>query len=258
MIEDAYNFRGTMDYYVASENLQWSYLNGYTNQVNSATPGKTPMQYAKDIVSSYITDSGVSSAPYTYSVADMSKIDGLFTAINNLADVLNTTMAENISGFSQVIYNVQRFNNIDPLHTGIDTNDTYADLYDFAYQVESLYQTPSVTAAAQTLINAIQTYINYSAQNNNSDVKNSHGVSIFMPNTLSSFYTVDNYDFAWGTKWPIPGSALSVITNGSGWGNMLVTYFSITQPNGIDDPNPPEAFSKPQYYKYLFLPIVNN
>ena len=261
MIEDAYEWHSMMDYYVSSENIQNTYFAGYTAQVNLALSTTSPAQYAVDFADSYANDPDISTpialskVYYTISVADMSKIDGLISSINGLATEIERV--DDATALSQVIDQVQRFNNIDSELKSINKQDTYADLYDFSRLVKALFQDQNVKDAAQSVMTEIESnYIIYNRHAILMGVDNSHGVSILLPNIRSSYYTGINYAFAADTVWFPPVSMLitNEITN-IGWGDMLANYFTITQPNGPDDPTPPDAVARPQSF-FSFIPMI--
>lgn len=256
MIEDAYQWRNYIDYYVASENIQDTYYWGYTDQVLWATSAKTPEQYAKDFAFGYTSDPGVSGQfYYTMSAADISKLNGLISAVSQLTNAINAVMnSENSVKFGNIEAQVQRFDNKPPLNK-IDLNDTYVDLYDFARLVNEQYSNQQVKDAAQVVMNEINTYIIFNAHAVDKGVENSYGVSIFLPHMRSSFYVGSNYDFAAGTTWANTTNSLVSDAADIGWGQMLVNYFTLTQPNGPDDPIPPTLVTKP-LYSSVYLPIL--
>jgi hypothetical protein len=80
-------------------------------------------------------------------------------------------------------------------------------------------------------------------------------VSIFFPSNLSSFYYAENNDFAAGTDWGNNPPVLRAEDTIS-WGQMLVEYIARVNPNGIDDPTPPEPRPKSVPTPSLYLPLV--
>jgi hypothetical protein len=144
---------------------------------------------------------------------------------------------------------------MEPEETGIDTKDTYADLYDFARLVYSEYQDPNVKSAAMNLMDALLHSIIFSGHASGKGVDRAYGVSIFLPAMRSSFYNGSNYDFAAGTNWSNTIFAPENETAEIGWGQMLVNLFNITQQGGADDPNPPRIVPKGGF-SIIFLPLT--
>ena len=159
------------------------------------------------------------------------------------------------------LHTVQRFEmNGDDV---INSSDDYIDLYDFARLVKLNFSESSVQTAAQTVTDAVNSYITTerhrtgtTAEGTTWNLDNSHGVSVFFPSTASSFYNADNYDFATGAVWP--HAASSLLNNGQttiAWGPMLVSYFQTTQPGGPDDSTPPQPLPRRQAFR-VYLPII--
>lgn len=257
MIEDAYEVRNSIDYYVASENEQWSYSNGYYTYVSSIISTTTPAQIATAVVNGYAND--VSSKSYTMSAADISQQGNLVNATNYLALLLTSQITTTAPILTNISQTVQRYDNKAAIGT-IDTADQYIDLYDFARLVKAGVGDANIQTAAQGVMDAVNGYIIAERHHSNLggqfgyNLDNSHGVSIFFPSIRGSFYTGLNLSFAAGTSWGrLPVRRPSDATNA--WGPMLVSYFEVAQPGGADDPNLPAPVSKLVEY-WLYLPFV--
>lgn len=257
MIEDAYEVRNSVNYYVASENVQWTYSTGYHTYVSGIISTTTPAQFATAVVNGYASD--VSGRSYTMSAADVSQLGNLVNATNSLAQLLTSQITTTAPILTNVSQTVQRYDNKAPKRT-IDTADQYIDLYDFAERVKAGAGDASIQNAAQGVMDAVNGYI--IAERHNSqwfglfgkyDLDDSHGVSIFFPSTRGSFYTGLNLSFAAGTSWGNMPVRASDATNA--WGPMLVSYFEFTQPGGPDDPNLPEPMSKLVEHS-VYLPLI--
>ncbi len=262
MIEDAYQVRNSVDYYVANENLQAAFYEPYTPYVSGITADSTSSEVANLFASAYADVARLKGYAYTISSANMMRLSDLVTATNHLADLLNTRMDTISDTLTTVASTAQRYDvNGNEVR---DSEDTYVDLYDFAYRVGvALPNHPDIVTATHEVTNAVSAYVIYeshlpAAQHrpDQYNVSSSHGVSIFFPETASSFYNASNYDFAVGANWPggmMPQSlSQDVIT----WGPMLVSYFQATEPGGPDDPSPPQPISKLIPPFDVFLPIV--
>ena len=249
MIEDAYQFRGYADYYVASEHISWAWRDGnlYKKYVDGITATTTAEQLAKAFTTKYGEICESDSVQCTMSTADMSHLSTVVTATNTLGQALNDGMATHATTLESVGHAVQRFDmNSDD---AITSTDEYVDLYDFAFLVDSVISDATIQAAAQDVMNAVDDLIiaNYTRSTDDFDLDNSHGVSIFWPDTSSSFYTAANYAFAAGATWTTGvGQALVSDQATMAWGPMLVNYFQTTDPGGPDNPTPPEAIAPHQ------------
>jgi probable HAF family extracellular repeat protein len=251
MIEDAYQFRDYIDYYVANEHLQTV----YTNYLPGLSSSLTPPQLADLLASNYAA--AMAGKDYTISVAEVAQLPTLVTATDQLADVLLAHIDSITPTLTTIAAIVQRYDNegTDPV---IDTNDTYVDLYHLSSLIaQNLSAYPDIVSAAQAVITAVDAYILYEAHGSTSsyNLDDSHGVSIFFPSNLSSFYYAENNDFAAGTDWGNNPPLLRAEDTIS-WGQMLVEYIARVNPNGIDDPTPPEPRPKSVPTPSLYLPLV--
>lgn len=254
MVEDGYQFRDVASYYVASENVQYSFTTGYTITLNMISQNSTPLDVGKAYVNGYADNIAPSGLPYTMSVADLSKVGSLKAAIESLAGALGSE----IENFALPIFwirnvEVQRFY----LHLNkLNPHDFYIDLYDFARLVKERFSDPEIQAAADGVMAAIQdNYVVY----NCSKFSTAQGVSIFFPDMKSSFYD-DRYDFSIGTNWdrvegPDIQASIQSTPTPKIWGNFLADVFHQVDPNGPDNPNPPEPIGKQEQFQ-VFLPIL--
>ena len=260
MLEDAYQFRNSALYYVASENIQWAYSQPYSGYISDITAATTPADMARIFTNSYANVAQTEYDAHTMSAGDLSQLGAVVSANNTLAQILNSNMATHAQTLSQVAEIVQRYEmNEDDV---INASDDYIDLYDFALKLKGLSVDSQIDQACDAIMTAVDNYI---ILNRNSDInypkwnlQNSHGVSIFFPSSASSFYNSGNYDFAVGATWPGSIVSLAPGTPGAGvdWGPMLVNYFQTTQPGGPDNPNPPAPVERQDPSIYLFMPLV--
>ena len=259
MIEDAYQVRDYVDYFVASENIQWSYTTAYSQYVSDITAATTPEQLATLFAAGYAAEMDASSNSYTISALDVAGLGEIVTATNSLAGPLNEQMEGLASTLTTITSSVQRFEmNGDG---AIDAEDDYIDLYDFARLAKLHIDDEEIQAAAQAVMDTVAHYIPTDREHHGSagswDLDDSHGVSVFFPSKASSFYSQTNYDFAVGAAWPAGGSA-SLSQTGEpavAWGPMLVSYFETTQPGGPDDPTPPLPLPRRQEPQ-VYVPLV--
>lgn len=91
MIEDAYQFRGSVNYYVASENEKWADSPPYAQYVSGIQASSTPEQVASLFANSYANvEHGISNHPYTMSAGNLSQLSNLVSATNFLAQAINS------------------------------------------------------------------------------------------------------------------------------------------------------------------------
>jgi hypothetical protein len=253
MIEDAYQVRDYVDYYVASEHLQWV----YTDYLPGLQASSTPAQMAALFASNYAVEMTAEGRAYTISVGDMAQLPALVGATDGLANALIAHMGEISGTLSSLAGDVQRFDNKAP--SGITVDDTYADLHDLAGLIAvNLGGYPDIVAAAQAVTAAVEAFVIYENHASTAALNfdDSHGVSIFFPGTSSSFYDGFNNDFADGTNW---GSVtgLAAAQAGLAWGPMLVDYIAQVNPNGPDDSTPPEPAARLSPFFDVFLPLIS-
>ncbi|HSM58366.1 MAG TPA: clostripain-related cysteine peptidase [Candidatus Sulfomarinibacteraceae bacterium] len=260
MIEDAYQFRGHADYYVASEHLQWAFHVPYYNYVAGITNTSTPAQVAQIFAGSYANRAETRNHPYTISVVDMAQLDPLAVATQQLGAELDWYMEEISPTLTAVLTDVQRFDNRPP--SGITPADTTIDLYHFADLVSlNLLDYGDIVTAGTAVMSAVDDAVIYERHGSTAgtNLDNSHGIAIFFPSNRSSFYHPDNYDFAVGANWDdVNAGAVGIeeTAGGGSWGSMLVNYIQLVNPTGPDDSKPPPPRPKLLPETSLFLPLV--
>jgi len=258
MLEDAYQFRDLADFYVASEHLQWAYDEPYTFYAAGILTDTAAADAAILLADAYADVAAAGAVTYTISAVDMLRLGAVVSATNALAAALDAHLAVISPTVATIAANVQRFDNKAP--KGLTPADTYIDLYDFAALAGTeLGAYPDITTAAGQVMQAVNNYVIYESHGSDegTNLDESHGVSIFFPATASSFYNPANYDFAVGATWG-GGMAASqpAAAQASTWGGWLVHYFQVTQPDGLDDPIPPEPIAKLSALTRLYLPLI--
>jgi len=247
MLEDAYQFRGQIGVYVASEDVTWSSMrsNSHHDYFFATGPATTATQLGQSIVNGYANwmTTRLTNYNFTMSAVNMSALNGLVTATNNLAASLDANMTD----YGNQVRDAR-------LATIRYWWTSYIDLYDFADNIYTKIGDPTIQANAQAVKSAVSAY--ELAESHSSSQADSHGVSIFFPADSSSFYNPTRYDFAVGATWP--GAPLAPGTEGMldtvGWGTLLTHYIE-TFPGGPDVSEPPPPVS-PEIQKELFLPAV--
>ena len=267
MLEDAYQWRDYVNYYVASENLGWAWHGGGDygkplRDLKSESDQSTPAKLARYFGEWYAGQCNLNRYPCTVSVADLSMLPALITATDGLAYTLNGQMSAISATLTQVLSDVQRFDSNG--NKRLDGADVYIDLLDFARRMRDASGDLAIQTAAQEVIFAQGQYVLYNFPQSGAwltyfmALTNSNGVSIFFPPTKSSFYNANNYAFAVGATWnltPAASLAATEAVSATRWGPLLVSYFQASRPNGPDEPNPPPLVALQVVYA-LRLPIV--
>jgi choice-of-anchor C domain-containing protein len=248
MLEDAYQFRNYVHFYVASENTKQGYVAPHGLAISAITSSSTPVEVAMQFASTYAASGANGDALYTMSVLDLQQIGPVLDATRALSQQLDSRMPTNYQSLSAILNIVQTFDQNDD--NVLNAADDYRDLYDFATLVKSFYFDAEVISAAQNVIDAVDSFVAFEAHQEPGraeGVESSHGIAIYFPGRPSSFYSHLNYDFAEGVDWSIFGrqeaSALSAFGQGNDpvlWGNMLISYVQYANPNGEDIPLPPD------------------
>ncbi len=247
MIEDAYQFRGQMDVYVASEYVTWSSMrsNSHHDYFYALGAATTAQELGGMIVDGYADwmETRLRSYGYTMSAVDMSALDALVTAVNDLAASLDANMA----AYSAQIQAAR----LDTLHFWWTS---YIDLYHFADNIHTQIGNSAIQADAAAVRDAVTNFV--LADRRHSSMADAHGVSVFFPTDSSSFYDPASYDFAVGAVWPgsssAPGTDFAV--DSASWGSLLSSYIEV-YPGGPDVAQPPDPVS-PQSPNELFLPLI--
>lgn len=266
-LESAYQLRGYADYYVANESQSW----GANPQpmVAGISDSTTAEQLALSMAETYFSET---QEPTTISVVRLYEVENVAKKTSALAGVLRSHFVDggltlwNLTDASLL----QRFDDGNPAN-GIDNDDMLADLYRFAWLVESSFPEPDIKTAAQELMSALGSYVVRNWQRSGSVTvkggksydwshENAHGVSIACPRAMFCFYSYYWLDFAAGTHWPScpEVSALSAADSVEAieWGPLMVDLVSTFDPNALVITDPPEPIPLLQNLTETYLPIV--
>jgi hypothetical protein len=151
----------------------------------------TPKELATTIVNEYIS-SYPANADVTQSACDLAKFGVLASAVDQLADALNSHLAEAAERAAIVECRLQT--------QSYDTAD-YVDLYDFCDLLEGKSGVADIQKACSAVKNAIQRDgVIIRSGYKGKKVEHSNGLSIYFPQkSLSSLYAT--LDFAKKTSW---------------------------------------------------------
>ena len=205
MAEVVYQLRDSVSLTVGSEEVEpgdgWPYNRILAKLTKK--PAMMPSELATTIVNEYLA-SYPANAGVTQSACDLSKSGLLASAVDRLADGLNSHLSDAAERAKIVECRLQT--------QAYDTPD-YIDLYDFCGLLESKTGFDDIRAACSAVKNAIQhdgVVIRSGYKGGN--VKHSNGLSIYFPQkNLSSLYAT--LDF----------------TKKTSWGKFLEKYISYTR-----------------------------
>jgi hypothetical protein len=193
MAEVVYQLRDSVSLTVGSEEVEpgdgWPYDRILAKLAKK--PAMTPNELATTIVNEYVA-SYPANAGVTQSACDLSKAGLLASAVDQLADVLNSHLSDASVRATVIECRLQT--------QAYDTPD-YIDLYDFCNLLESKTGFDDIRAACSAVKNMIQRNgvvirSGYKGKN----VKHSNGLSIYFPQkSLSSLYAT--LDFTKKTSW---------------------------------------------------------
>jgi PKD repeat protein len=247
MIEDAYEVKDDVDYFVASENLGWSVF-AYHAYISGVDDDTSPEELAIDVADTYFA--ALHGYPRTISVLDMSAIEDVGNAADTLAQELDTYLASsNIAEMIAIRSSVQTFDSRNYLV--LDSTDEYIDLYHFAELVKANISDTGVQNAAQDVTDAIMSCV--IAEHHQSgkdpwtdnywDLDNAHGIAVYFPPASGGW---DYNDYVISGTW--------AFCDATAWDEFLAAYFSISHV-------PPELPTNPgvppmQAAERVFLPLV--
>jgi hypothetical protein len=193
MAEVVYQLRDSVSLTVGSEEVEpgdgWPYNRILAKLAKK--PAMTPNELATTIVNEYVA-SYPANAGVTQSACDLSKAGLLASAVDQLADGLNSHLSDAAVRATVIECRLQT--------QAYDTPD-YIDLYDFCNLLESKTGFDDIRAACSAVKNMIQRdgvviRSGYKGKN----VKHSNGLSIYFPQkSLSSLYAT--LDFTKKTSW---------------------------------------------------------
>jgi hypothetical protein len=227
-----------------------------------------------------LDEEGYPITPSTVSVIDMAYLDLVVSRSNDLAEsIYNSSLAlrsQIWNALASKDSDLQRFN--EDAWPYITLADKLVDLYHLA---EIVREFPEIQQEADNLLATKNQFIVKNAYwsgwpkpdevieewlDNQWDIywdhENSNGVTITFPFNPISFYTGEWLDFAQGTDWAFLNRSGSIQTDNSTdfyWGKMISLMIEENNPNGEDQPNPPDAVEIYTPIKSVFesyFPIV--
>jgi len=264
-IEFMWSLRDLTDYYIGHESVSYASRHDYVSSINQST---TPEDLSKMITESYVRDREPKQKPTSISAVDMSFIQEMFTKTNALAkEIRKSPISTKNNIYAKLDSSVlQRFDESSPLD-GIDNSDRLADLFQFA---SLMLDFDSTKTTAEELLALEDDFVIFSWAWSGAaedgpfiDHSKARGVSISLPMKPMSFYVGSWMEFGKGADWSFLNGTKTLATleeeEGYDWGPMISELIFINNPDGVDDPNPPELMQKlipNDFIINLFLPII--
>jgi hypothetical protein len=267
-LEFAYEIRGLVDYYVASESVSWlpRSHNMYISGIKETT---LPEGLALNMAASYYSEFDRYYTPSTISVVKMSDVNNVAIKTNTFAETIRKHWLDlglSIWALTDAKY-LQHFEENGDFV--IDNDDRLVDLYHFAQLVSGLSE-PELVNAAKELMTALDEYvlfnqhwsgtINYKGHIETWNHDNAHGVSIALPRSPISFYDSDWLDFAGDANWNQSSTQtpdLYQAVTSYGWSAFLIDLIDKFNPDAPDTPDPPDPVS-PLVSIRIYLPLLSS
>ena len=259
-LEFMWELRGLTDYYVASESQVWLPMDhNYLREIDQDTTAEV---LAVNMAESYFESYNSEETPSTISVLSMAFLQEMFNATNNLALAIKNASLQTKYDVWWYLGDsvVQRFDERFP--DGISALDRLADIFHFSLLVNNL---PELSIAATALLDLEDDFVIFNRAWSGEkfddhvywDHSNARGVSISLPMNPISFYDGEWLDLATGADWSFvnPNAQSSIQTDGYNWGPMISDLVFLNNPDGDDDPLPPDLVAPGILYS-IYLPIV--
>lgn len=156
MVEIAYEVRNHVRYMLASPNTDWTSF-GYDNLLSAINPKVlNPLELGREWlrIDASVIRNGSNNYPYTYALVNLSKMEFLKAAVNDLATRLIDQLPENKGNVTLAFSQADRFES--DYNGLINEDDAYSDLKSFAIEIKSAFQTDSaMRQSANSVIDAI-------------------------------------------------------------------------------------------------------
>ncbi len=260
-LEFMWELRDYTDYYVASESQAIAPITQtYVFHIGENTSAR---DLAVSMAESYYNQFGENEdKPSTISVTNMAYIYDMFVKTNDLAlAIKNAPLDVKLSLWYLLDASIlQRFDEDNPID-GICNSDRFGDLFHFASLVDYYSE---LSPYAQALLNLEGQFVVYDKAWSGSPVEgvewqhyNARGVSIALPRDPISFYDGEWIEFANGADWSFANPGIQSVTtvDGFNWGPMVSDLIFINNPQGEDDPLPPDPLPLLIQYNF-YIPLI--
>jgi len=184
LYENAYDIRNYANYLFFFESISYGDTETYSSYLSGLTSGMTAEQLGKRIVEQYTQLLSFSSTPHVSALVDLSQMDALQSAIDDLVNALSGADSAKIA---QARSDAQKFEeNGDDV---IGDSDPYVDLWDLADQFS--VQIPAAATQAGLVKAAVEAAVaDYRATSGYDwDHSNAHGLAIYYPDSATGAYS---------------------------------------------------------------------
>jgi hypothetical protein len=173
MIEVGYEVKNYSQYLVASEYYGWT-LGPYDDYISAITATTTAEELATTIVNEYHNDLTGDIYAHTMSAVELAQF-GLASVVDDFAQKLTTGLPT---------YKTQIENSRTDCQNFVD--DSYIDLYHFAFLIDKNIADPTIQNAAQAVMTAVNNAVIAEAHESGSGgeyyaLDNAYGISIYFP-----------------------------------------------------------------------------
>ena len=194
MLEVAYQIKDYASFFVSSQNIGWAPVGPqgrYIQTIQGIEPTATPRQMAELLVQAYADGTPPQEHPFTISAADLASLPTVATAANDLAVAISQTLAgPDQATILHGVYSAAQKIDYDSDFYVEPATDGFVDLYDFALRASQQFSDPTVVAAAQNVMTALDAAIVAEEHRSGSpwmaldrewNLDDVHGLSIFLP-----------------------------------------------------------------------------
>ncbi len=262
MLEVAFSVRQGAHYLIASQTHIWHNQASYRRMIErlpatgaGAETSQVAINLTRALGNSRIFDTISGPVlPVATSLANLTLIDDALDLANLMALTLNSNLPLYAPHMQSTLDQAQYYDTNGDLEQNAD--DNLIDLISFFILLQSELlaagfdpdSDPMFSDDIETALSGSLNYIVDKVKTTNltvtGSVGGSFGVSIFFPAKASHFYDAANYSFASGAVWNSgPGKRATAgkgATMTPAWGELLVNFFALTDPDGDIDTELPQ------------------
>jgi len=242
MYENAYDIRQFTDYIFAFSTISWTNNASYPSYLGDARfTATTTGRALGDIIFDVYFDAVRN--PYAVSLIDASKMEALRTAVDNWSNALQGQVGAAKPAMTAARSNAQKIDaNGDDM---LSDADAYIDLWDLADKMAAQGIATPQAAAVKTAVGQAVVRASYRPGGTTLDYANTHGLTIYWPQTASGWYD------------PYVADQIYNATRDGTWDEFLQAYFAGRGRGGMPtDPGPVERPPASSPGHTVFLPVV--
>jgi len=273
MLEEAYEIKDYVDYFVGSENEAWG-STPYDRYIASISSSTEPRELAMSVVNNYTESLPLTGHPSTLSAVDLTVAREVALVVDNLARMLinGLNSGETVLQIRNAYLSTQKFDYDSDFRLERET-DGYVDLYHLASQIRESVSDAAIRAAAELVMNTLKSADNpfIVAEKHRSgypwvvtepleywDLDNAYGISIYLPLGQDLQMILENEQ---GVTQAIKVRDWYVDTNLSfaadtQWDEFITAYYAVTStPIPVSTLQGPREGMPPVRWR-IYLPIV--